>query len=141
MPLRDRTELGPAYCPHCFLQVEAAVAQPWPPALVRCPHCRLTIGPGRAHATPEDASPGARSTAAGVFAHDAKVAGAEAPPVSKERVRDGIRAVAERSGSRPDRLLMVEYQQRAAVDEDLPPLSEIFAAFGSWKQARRAAAH
>ena len=33
---------------------------------------------------------------------------------------------------------MVDYQQQAADDEDLPGLDQIFAAFGSWK--RRAAA-
>ena len=35
---------------------------------------------------------------------------------------------------------MVDYQQRASDDEELPSLSEVFAAFGSWKRARRAAA-
>ena len=35
---------------------------------------------------------------------------------------------------------MVDYQQIAADDGELPPLSDVFAAFGSWKRARRAAA-
>jgi hypothetical protein len=35
---------------------------------------------------------------------------------------------------------MVDYQQRASADPDLPDLSEVFAAFGSWKRARREAA-
>jgi hypothetical protein len=35
---------------------------------------------------------------------------------------------------------MVDYQQRAAKDKSLPSLSEVFAAFGSWKRARREAA-
>jgi hypothetical protein len=35
---------------------------------------------------------------------------------------------------------MVDYQQRASDDEDLPSLSDVFAAYGSWKRARRAAA-
>jgi hypothetical protein len=35
---------------------------------------------------------------------------------------------------------MVDYQQRAAGDQDLPELSDVFAAFGSWKRARREAA-
>jgi hypothetical protein len=48
--------------------------------------------------------------------------------------------VADQLGSRPERLLMVDYQQRAMVDETLPELSDVFAAFGSWKRARREAA-
>jgi hypothetical protein len=55
-------------------------------------------------------------------------------------VRRGIRDVAEESGQRPERLLMVDYQQRAADDDALPALSDVFAAYGSWKRARRAAA-
>jgi hypothetical protein len=48
--------------------------------------------------------------------------------------------VAEDTGQRPERLLMVDYQQRAADDDELPALSDVFAAYGSWKRARRAAA-
>jgi hypothetical protein len=48
--------------------------------------------------------------------------------------------VADAVGSRPERLLMVDYQQHASDDERLPPLSTVFAAYGSWKRARRAAA-
>jgi hypothetical protein len=98
----DRTSAGEkteAYCPHCFLLVEADVPGAWPPKPTRCPHCKLMIGPGRARPTSE-AQPGARGTAAGVFA-----------------------------------------QQRAAKDKSLPSLSEVFAAFGSWKRARRESAN
>ena len=35
---------------------------------------------------------------------------------------------------------MVDYQQLAAADPKLPPLSDVFEAFGSWKSARRRAA-
>jgi hypothetical protein len=35
---------------------------------------------------------------------------------------------------------MVDYQQLASDDEELPALSDVFAAYGSWKRARRAAA-
>jgi hypothetical protein len=48
--------------------------------------------------------------------------------------------VAKELGARPERLLMVDYQQRASDDDSLPALSEVFAAYGSWKRARRAAA-
>jgi len=98
------------------------------------------IGPGRARET-ADAQPGARGTAAGVFAQQAREHRDDDTDVSPDRVRDAIRVVAEKTGSRPERLLMVDYQQRAAKDKNLPTLSEVFAAFGSWKRARRESAH
>jgi len=98
------------------------------------------IGPGRAKATSE-AQPGARGTAAGVFAQQARDGRQEGDVVEPERVRYAIREVAEQTGARPERLLMVDYQQRAAKDKTLPSLSEVFAAFGSWKRARRESAH
>jgi hypothetical protein len=133
-------DIAEAYCPHCFLLVESEAHGPWPPLPTRCQHCKLMIGPGRARAT-SDAAPGARGTAAGVFAQQAREGGAEdLGDVSPDRVRDAIRAVAKRTGSRPERLLMVDYQQRAAKDKSLPSLREVFAAFGSWKRARRESA-
>jgi hypothetical protein len=126
-----------AYCPHCFLLVEEKVGGDWPSQPSRCPHCRLMIGVGRARPTPE-ANPGARGTAAGVFAHQAKRR--DDSDVTPDEVREAIRNVAEQLGSRPERLLMVDYQQRASLDEDLPELSDVFAAFGSWKRARKEAA-
>ena len=129
-----------AYCPHCFLLVESEVAGPWPPAPTRCPHCKLLIGPGRARSTPE-AAPGARGTAAGVFAQQARDATTDGDEASPDRVRAAIRKVAHHLGSRPERLLMVDYQQTAAKDQTLPSLTEVFAAFGSWKRARRESAH
>jgi hypothetical protein len=98
------------------------------------------IGPGRARAT-ADAQPGARGTAAGVFAQQARDAREEGVEISPDKVRRAIRRVAEKTGSRPERLLMVDYQQRAAKDKSLPSLSEVFAAFGSWKRARRESAN
>jgi hypothetical protein len=35
---------------------------------------------------------------------------------------------------------MVDYQQYVAGNGDLPELADVFAAFGSWKRARREAA-
>jgi hypothetical protein len=107
---------------------------------MRCPHCRLLVGVGRARPTPA-AEPGARGSAAGVFAHEAKRSRHDGNGhFSRDDVRRAIRRVAAELGSRPERLLMVDYQQRASDDHALPPLSEIFAAYGSWKRARRAAA-
>jgi hypothetical protein len=127
------------YCPHCHLLIEKKVGKDWPGEPVRCPHCRLLVGAGRARPTPA-AEPGARGSAAGVFAHEAKRAGGE-PTASKDEVCSAIREVAEEVGSRPERLLMVDYQQHASDDDKLPPLSDVFAAYGSWKRARRAAAN
>jgi hypothetical protein len=131
------TTTNEAYCPHCFLLVEQNVPATWPQHATRCPHCRLLIGPGRARPTSE-ASPGARGSAAGVFAHQAKRE--DGDDVSQDTIRDAIRRVAEELGSRPERLLMVDYQQRASADDTLPTLSDVFSAFGSWKRARREAA-
>jgi hypothetical protein len=131
------THTAEAYCPHCFLLVEQNVPKNWPHQAIRCPHCRLLIGPGRGRSTPE-ANPGARGSAAGVFAHQAKREDGE--NVSQDEIRDAIRRVAEELGSRPERLLMVDSQQRATADESLPTLSDVFSAFGSWKRARREAA-
>jgi hypothetical protein len=126
-----------AYCPHCFLLVEQNVPENWPRSASRCPHCRLLIGPGRARPTAE-ANPGARGSAAGVFAHQAKRE--DGDDVSQDAIREAIRRVADQLGSRPERLLMVDYQQRASTDKSLPSLSDVFSAFGSWKRARREAA-
>ena len=127
-----------AYCPHCHLLLERSVGTRWPRQPLRCPHCRLLVGSGRARPTPA-AEPGARGSAAGVFAHEAKRANA-GKGSSPAAVRRAIRNVAEALGARPERLLMVDYQQRASDDQSLPALGDVFAAYGSWKRARRAAA-
>jgi len=136
---KKKRAAGDAYCPHCHLLIEKRVGKDWPDEPQRCPHCRLLVGAGRARPTPA-AEPGARGSAAGVFAHEAKRAGAEGS-VSNEEVCAAIREVAEEVGSRPERLLMVDYQQRASDDDSLPALGDVFAAYGSWKRARRAAAN
>jgi hypothetical protein len=134
------TSVG-GFCPHCQLLVEAGAAQPWPVRPVRCPHCHLLIGARRGLSEPSS-EPGAKGTAAGVFSRRAKrggdTDGAEA--ASPEVVLAAIRSVAESRDERPDRLLMVDYQQMTAVRSDLPPLRDVFEAFGSWKSARRRAA-
>ena len=130
-----------AYCPHCHLLIERDVRAPWPVRPVRCAHCQLLIGAGRSRTEPAP-RPGAKGTAAGVFSRRAKRHGDENghPPRSPDEVLEGIRAVAGTRGERPERLLMVDYQQLAVVDPEIPPLSDVFAAFGSWKSARRRAA-
>ena len=138
-PLVTRATAHDAYCPHCFLQVASEVPAAWPPQPTRCPHCRLLIGAGRARDSAE-ATPGARGTAAGVFAQQAREADDGGEHASPDIVREAIRAVAATTGARPERLLMVDYQQLAAKDPTLPGLNDVFAAFGSWKRARREAA-
>ena len=132
-------ERADAHCPHCLLLVEADAPPQWPPQPVRCPHCRLLIGAGRARDA-GDGAPGARGAAAGVFAREAQRGRDGAEEVSPEGVVEGIRTVAERLGTAPERLLMVDYQQSLAEDDGLPDLTSVFAAFGSWKRARREAA-
>jgi hypothetical protein len=134
----QQTESRDAYCPHCHLLIEREVQAAWPPQPLRCPHCRLLVGQGRSRPTPA-AEPGARGSAAGVFAHEAKRQGGD-EDFNEDEVCEAIRNVAEELGARPERLLMVDYQQRASDDTSLPPLSAVFGAYGSWKRARRAAA-
>lgn len=135
---KDGTEAGEGYCPHCFLLVDDAVERPWPRLPQRCPHCRLLIGPGRGRENAK-ANPGARGTAAGVFAHRAKHS-EDGEQASPDEIRAAIRQVAEKLDARPERLLMVDYQQRALADDELPPLGDVLSAFGSWKSARKEAA-
>ena len=125
------------FCPHCQLLVERVAPPPWPPRPVRCPHCHLMIGAGRGHSAPSR-EPGTKGTAAGVFSRQAKRDLTE-PESTPEEVLAGIREAARQVGERPERLLMVDYQQIAAADPSLPPLRDVFAAYGSWKGARRQA--
>jgi hypothetical protein len=134
----NRAAGSEAYCPHCHLLVEDGVNEGWPPTGVRCRHCRLLIGPGRARPTPE-ADPGARGSAAGVFAQQAKRARGDGD-ASPAEVRRAIRSVAEELGASPERLLMVDYQQHVSEHSSFPSLHDVFAAYGSWKRARREAA-
>jgi hypothetical protein len=97
------------------------------------------IGAGRAREE-GDGAPGARGAAAGVFAREAQRGDDSDEHASADEVREGIRTVAAELGLPPERLLMVDYQQRVAPDEELPDLTDVFAAFGTWKRARREAA-
>ena len=126
------------YCPHCSLLVDRVGAESWPAVPLRCPHCQLLIGAGRGLSAPSQ-DPGGRGTAAGVFSRQAKRDENDVA-VPPGRVLDAICRAADELGQRPERLLMVDYQQLAAVDSELPPLRDVFAAFGSWKSARREAA-
>ena len=80
-----------AFCPHCHLLIERKVGEDWPQEPLRCPHCRLLVGTGRARPTPS-AEPGARGSAAGVFAHEAKRAGGERSGRSPRTRASGLSA-------------------------------------------------
>jgi hypothetical protein len=130
-------QIAGVFCPHCHLLVEEGASPPWPAAPVRCPHCQLLIGAGRARSEPSG-EPGAKGTAAGVFSRQARRNEGE-DRASPEKVLEAIVEVADEVGERPERLLMVDYQQRSASHPELPPLGDVLDAFGSWKRARRKA--
>ena len=131
-----------AHCPHCTLVVDTRVSPPWPRRSQRCPHCRLLIGAGRGRSPSDGGAAVVRGAAAGVMANRARRAAAHAQPTSedRERVIAGLRAAAETLGTKPERLVMLDYQQAAAADAGLPPLADVLGAFGNWKEARRRAA-
>jgi hypothetical protein len=126
------------YCPHCQLLVESAAGPRWPRTPLRCPHCHLLIGAGRGQTEPSGDA-GTKGAAAGVFSRQAKRS-TEEPGATPDEVLEGIRTVAKQLGERPERLLMVDYQQMTVQDADLPSLSDIFTVYGGWKAARRHAA-
>lgn len=131
-----------AYCPHCGLAVEKPDGyERWPQHPMRCPHCRLLIGAGRTRPEPHG-DPGTRGAAAGVLSREARrdeQAGGNPDVVSEQAVLEAIREIAHELGTRPERLLMVDYQQASDNDPRLPPLRAVFAHFKSWKRARRVA--
>lgn len=141
MPSADSiaTDLSDAYCPHCGLLVERGTeASKWPAAALRCPHCRLLIGAGRGRSQAEG-EPGTKGAAAGVLSRQARREDSDGAAAADD-VLEAIRQVARELGMKPERLLMVDYQQRADSDSAVPPLRDVFTHFTSWKRARRIAA-
>jgi hypothetical protein len=128
-----------AYCPHCGLPVGQETGPEWPAKPIRCPHCRLLIGVGRARPEP-GGEPGTKGAAAGVLSRQARRNETTVDTVTEAEVLVAISKVAQELGTRPERLLMVDYQQRADADPAIPPLRDVFAHFKSWKRARRVAA-
>lgn len=129
-----------AHCPHCLLAMPGGQTLPYPPAAMRCPNCRLIIGVGRARAdaVSEDGDARSRGSAAGVLANAARRAQSEAGDV--DEVRAALRTVAEQQGCAVERLRMLDYQEHAERDPELPGLSTVLATFATWKAARAAAA-
>lgn len=107
---------------------------------MRCPHCRLVIGTGRARASGDDAEHGPRAhgSAAGVLANAARREPGD--PVAPQVVTVALRDVADAVGCPLDRLRMIDYEEETHAHPELPPLASVIATCGSWKQARREAA-
>ena len=113
---KKKRAAGDAYCPHCHLLIERKVGADWPEEPQRCPHCRLLVGAGRARPTPA-AEPGAAEAQPGSSRTKRSGPGRRGG-VPKEDVCQAIGDVADEVGARPERLLMVDYQQRASDDEE-----------------------
>jgi hypothetical protein len=127
--------MATAYCPHCALDLAADVELPYPrDAAVRCRHCRLVVGPGRAKDTPEGAA-GGRGAAAGRYASEARRAAKGGEAGNPDEVLAAVRRVAEQVGRRPHEVRMLEYRELQETDKSLPPLADVIATFGSWKAA------
>lgn len=127
--------MATAFCPHCALDLASDVALPYPPSTaVRCRHCRLVVGPGRAKSSSAGAA-GGRGAAAGRYASEARRAAKGGAPSDPEVVLAAVRAVAGQIGRRPHEVRMLEYRELAETQSDLPPLADVIATFGSWKAA------
>ncbi len=111
---------------------------PYPPAAVRCPHCRLIIGAGRARgAAADDGDARSRGSAAGVLANAARRAQSE--PGGVPEIIAALRKAASEVGCAVERLRMLDYQQQAERDQVMPELSAVLATFSTWKSARASA--
>jgi hypothetical protein len=120
--------------------LDAGERTPYPAAPMRCPHCRLVIGVGRARADGDDGEHGARAhgSAAGVVANAARRE--QGDVLDPDVVTFALRTVATTVGCPLDRLRMLDYQVVAEQDSTLPSLAEVIATCGTWKKARREAA-
>ena len=116
-----------------------AVSLPYPPAAMRCPSCRLIIGPGRARAeATDDGDARSRGSAAGVLANAARRA--ESEPGGVQEITAALHLSAARVGCAVERLRMLDYQQDAERNPGMPALSVVLATYATWKSARAAAA-
>jgi len=105
---------------------------------MRCPHCRLIIGAGRARAEArDDGDARSRGSAAGVLANAARRAQSE--PGGIEEIIAALRKSATEMGCAVERLRMLDYQQQSERDQAMPELSAVLATYSTWKAARAAA--
>jgi hypothetical protein len=100
----------------------------------------LIIGPHRARAEAgDDGDARSRGSAAGVLANAARREHGE--PGDQHEVIAAVSEVADRVGCAVERVRMLDYQEAAEEDGELPQLATVLATFGTWKRARHAAAH
>lgn len=133
------TAMALPHCPHCLLPMSGASALPHPPTAMRCPHCRLIIGAGRARAeASDDGDARSRGSAAGVLANAARRAQSE--PGGVEEIVAALRTSAAQVGCPVERLRMLDYQHHSGGDPELPSLATVLATFSTWKSARGEAA-
>jgi len=105
---------------------------------MRCPHCRLIIGAGRARAEAcDDGDARSRGSAAGVLANAARRAQSE--PGGIEEITAALRKSATEMGCAVERLRMLDYQHQWERDQAMPELSAVLATYSTWKAARTAA--
>lgn len=127
------------HCPHCMLPMGASDRWPYPQTAMRCPNCRLIVGPGRAR---EDGSGQAdarsRGSAAGVLANAARRS--DEINFDPDTILAALRQVAGELDCVVERLRMLDYQREQDADPKLPDLSSVLATFGTWKAARSTAA-
>ncbi|WP_205696816.1 homing endonuclease associated repeat-containing protein [Conexibacter sp. SYSU D00693] len=126
------------FCPHCSMPFADEVPVPYPPASMRCRHCKLVVGPGRARHVPDGVS-GARGAAAGRLASEARRMAKDDEGLDREVLAAALRDVAKELGRRPGQVSLVDYQQRWEARNDLPSLAQLIGTFGTWKQALAAA--
>lgn len=134
------SELSPVpHCPHCLLPIADGSVWPYPRQASRCPHCLLIIGAGRARdGGAQEGDARSRGSAAGVLANAARREQGEVQDT--EVVSAALRAVAAQVGCPVERLRMLDYQQAAELDDELPGLANVLATFSTWKGARATAA-
>jgi hypothetical protein len=105
---------------------------------VRCATCRLLVGVDRTVPSDEPTATGAGAAVGWIAAKARREENVDA--ASPAAVRAAIRTVAQSLDDPVDRLRMVDYEREAAHRPSLPALADVFSAFGTWKNARLAAA-
>lgn len=124
-----------ALCPHCSLQVSDDADASFPRVPLQCPHCRLAIGPGRAHLQDGDTEV-THGSAAGVLANAARRQGDDV--ADEKDIQTAMTAAAESVGTPLKRLRLLDYE-RVSREGGAPSVSAILATHGTWKRARLAA--
>jgi hypothetical protein len=105
---------------------------------LRCSTCRLLVGVDRSVPSDKPTAAGAGGAVGWIAAKARREENVDA--ASAATVRAAIRTVAKSLDDPVDRLRMVDYEREAADTPSLPALADVYSAFGTWKNARLAAA-